>query len=457
MPAAVICVMIKALHFALPVLLTMLLSAGSTATPHPPTTRITIEDGSWLLNGNPTHPGSPAEDLLMNVRMINTVYEDRGPAAEHLPAGFDPDANTTAFLEVLPEYVAAGVLGFTVGLQGGYPGYEGAVNTAFRPDGSLCHNYLERVARVIEACDRLGAVVILSCLYQRQHSHPESLAGRTALFAAIAHTAAWIRGRGYTNVLLEVANEYAHGGFGHWPDGDWLRTPAAQVALIEHARSRHPDLLVSTSGMGDGRIDARIAAAADFLLIHFNTTAIEAIPGRVAAARAAGKPVLANEDHKVGADGAAAAVAAVAAGAGWGYMNAPVNQNVPFSYEGPADDPGVYHAFAELTRPGGSSDLAGTPPASLTVTVVEPKDGALLPAGTPFTIRAEIRHAGPAPLQVELFSNTRSLGIRSEPPWSWEYPDPDPGAHLLFVRATTRDEHPVESPIVDITVVERKR
>jgi hypothetical protein len=45
------------------------------------------------------------------------------------------------------------------------PGYEGAVNSAFNPDGSLRPHYLQRVRRVIEACDRQGIVVILGCYY----------------------------------------------------------------------------------------------------------------------------------------------------------------------------------------------------------------------------------------------------------------------------------------------------
>ena len=51
----------------------------------------------------------------------------------------------------MPDYVAGGVRAFTIGLQGGMPGYEGAVNSAFNPDGSLRDAYLERVRRVIDA------------------------------------------------------------------------------------------------------------------------------------------------------------------------------------------------------------------------------------------------------------------------------------------------------------------
>jgi hypothetical protein len=76
-----------------------------------------------------TYPGAKAEGLLMNVRMVNATFEDRNRD------DFDPDANTAAFLAVMPEYVEAGVRAFTFNLQGGMPGYEGALNSAFEPDG----------------------------------------------------------------------------------------------------------------------------------------------------------------------------------------------------------------------------------------------------------------------------------------------------------------------------------
>ena len=122
-------------------------------------TRVSIVDGRWHINGTATYPGTRAEGLLMNVRMVNAVFEDANDTTR--PEGFDADANTDAFVARIPDYVASGVRAFTIGLQGGMPGYEGAVNSAFNPDGSLRGAYLARVRRVIDACSRHGAVVIL--------------------------------------------------------------------------------------------------------------------------------------------------------------------------------------------------------------------------------------------------------------------------------------------------------
>ena len=146
---------------------------------------------------------------------------------------------------------------FTICLQGGMPGYEGAVNSAFEPDGSLRPAYLARVERVIRACDRNGMAVILGLYYQRQSA---ILRDEAAVRAGVVNAARWVRERGFQNVLLEVANEYPHKGFVH----ALIRDPKGQAELIRLARQTAPGLLVSASGYGDGRIDPEVAEAATF-------------------------------------------------------------------------------------------------------------------------------------------------------------------------------------------------
>jgi hypothetical protein len=323
-------------------------------------TRVNVDGERWLINGRVTYPGAPAEGRLMNVRMVNATFEDDRPPDAWpavLPRTFDPDENTTRFTSRMPEYIRAGVRAFTLNLQGGSPDYEGAHNSAFDADGTLRPAYLARIARVIDAADRQGAAIILGLFYQRQHGRapthlPRALAGREAIRATVVNAVRWVRERGWTNVVVEIANEYAHAGFKNWNDGAWLQSPDAQIELIALARSTHPALLVSTSGMGSAVIDARIAQAADFILLHANSTPTEAFAARIADARRHGKPVVINEDDKVGPDGAEAARRAVAAGASWGFMHSRVNQYAPFSFNGPDDDPGVYRAMANLTAAG---------------------------------------------------------------------------------------------------------
>ncbi|MCI0534985.1 MAG: beta-lactamase family protein [Verrucomicrobiales bacterium] len=305
-----------------------------------PATKVSIVDGKWRINGEATYHGAKAEGLLMNVRMVNAVFEDANNKTR--PHGFDADANTDRFIKQIPDYVSHGVRAFTLCLQGGACGYEGAANSAFQPDGSLRASYLQRVRRVIEACDQHGAVVILSCYYQRQD---QVLKDDAAVRAGVVNVAKWIQDCGFANVVLEVANEFAHAGFDH----KLLKTAAGGAGLIALAKQTAPGLLVSTSGLGDGELPDKAARAGDFLLIHFNNTPLDRIPGRIAALKKHGKPIVCNEDDKLGAEGAKAAELCVANGASWGLMLVERNQHVPFTFNGAADDPVVYAALKQLT------------------------------------------------------------------------------------------------------------
>ena len=147
-----------------PIQPTELADAGQESQPVQFTarTRLALDGQRFRLNGALTYHGEPPEGMLLNVRMVNSVFEDDGRP------DFDPEKNTAEFVGRMPDYVAQGVRAFTVSLQGGYPGYSGARNSAFRSDGTLDATYLARVARVIERADGLGAVIILSLFYQRQ-------------------------------------------------------------------------------------------------------------------------------------------------------------------------------------------------------------------------------------------------------------------------------------------------
>ena len=307
-----------------------------------PHTCVSIRDGRWFLNDQVTCRSTKAEGLLMNVRMVNAVFEDLNRP------DFDLDSNTDEFIAGIPDYVAHGIRAFTVCLQGGMPGYEGAVNSAFASDGSLRPSYLQRVRRVIEACDRGGAVVILGCYYQRQD---QVLKDEVAVRAGIVNVVRWIRDSGFGNVVLEIANEFGHSGFDH----RLLKTPEGIVELIDLARRTSPALLVSASGLGHGQLPDNVAQASDFLLIHFNGTPVSDIPARITALKRFGKPIVCNEDEKVGTEGAKACESCVANGASWGFMNVEVNQHYPFTFQGAADDPEVYATIQRLTSDAAAS------------------------------------------------------------------------------------------------------
>jgi hypothetical protein len=308
--------------------------AGFTAR-----TVVTVDGRRFRINGALTYPGQPAQGMLMNVRMVNAVFEDTNRPS------FDPLANTNEFVARMPEYVKLGMRAFTISLQGGYPGYEGARNTAFLKNGDLKSTYLARVAKVIERADALGAVIILSLFYQRQDQY---LQDEQAVRAGVVKAVDWIRTKGYRNVILEVVNEYGHHGFNHAV----LRSDATVADLIRLAKQRHPALLVSASSTRNGSTSSRVASASDLILVHFNATTVSAIPDSVQAIRAAypGKPIVCNEATKIGSTAAEAASASVKAGASYGLMVERQNQHYPFDFEGRLDDPVAYDRIVALTH-----------------------------------------------------------------------------------------------------------
>jgi hypothetical protein len=144
-----------------------------------------------------------------------------------------------------------------------------------------------------------------------------------------------------------VANEYPHKGFAH----QIIRDPKGQAELIRLVKKTAPELLVTASGYGDGLIQSEVADACDFLTPHWNSTKVEQIPDRLAALKKFGKPIVINEDDKVGDAAAAAMRTTVAGGAGYGLMLQKHNQHTPFHFNGAADDAVYYAGLQAATSP----------------------------------------------------------------------------------------------------------
>ncbi len=418
-------------------------------------TSVSIRDGKWYFNDKIINQGSPAEGLLMNVRMVNSVFEDRGPNMPKELSGFDPVANTAKFVSEIPEYVKSGVNAFTVSLQGGFPGYEGAVNSAFNPDGTLREEYLQRVEKIIRTCDANNAIVILSCFYQRQHSHLSALNGKESIKNALQNVVNRITQKKFTNVLLEVSNEYRHGGYRNWPDGDWLLSEAGQVELIQLAKQQNPSLLVSTSGMGSGSIHESLIEAADFLLIHFNNTSLNDYAAKITELKKFGKPIVCNEDDKLHEAGKLALAFSVLNGSGWGYMNSPQNQNVPFEFDGTTDDPEVYEMFRNVTTPGYqiNPDMAD----QTFVMITSPSDGQVFTTGENLRVQVSVVNPpGPKPYYIEILSNDEPVARangKSQATWLLQ----NPGSFVLkAVLKNQNGEELVRSPQADIIVQSKK-
>ncbi len=94
--------------------------------------------------------------------------------------------------------------------------------------------------------------MILGCYYQRQS---KILRDDPAIRAGLVNVASGFSRNDFQNVVLEVANEYPHNGFVHGV----IRDANGQAGLIRLVKETSPELLVTASGYGDGKIHAAVA------------------------------------------------------------------------------------------------------------------------------------------------------------------------------------------------------
>jgi hypothetical protein len=271
----------------------------------------------------------------VNARLVQGIFDDLNPETRALwnyPDGpWDPERNTWEFVAAMPAWRKAGLLSFTINLQGGSPqGYSKQQpwhNSAFREDGSLRPEYLARLERILDRADDLGMAPILGCFYFGQDHR---LKDEAAVLGAADAATDWLLAKGYTNVLVEIGNEVDLKRYVH----EAIRAPRCHD-LVRRVRERSAGrvaapakrLLVSASFSG-GRLPAEnVVAASDFVLLHGNGVQCpDGIREMVRKTRALGayrgQPVLFNEDDHFDFDKADNHfLAAVGEYAGWGLFD----------------------------------------------------------------------------------------------------------------------------------------
>ncbi len=320
----------------LAVLVSLVLSLPVRAADPPPRqTAVSISADRFLINDRPTYEGrtwqgKPIEGLLLNSRMVQGIFDDLNPETVGMWAypdtgRWDAERNTREFIAAMPVWRAHGLLAFTINLQGGSPqGYSSKQpwhNSAIAPDGSLREAYMSRLARIVDAADRLGMVVILGYFYFGQD---ERLEDEAAVVRAVDHATRWVFDGGWRNVLIEINNEcnvrYDHP----------ILRPDRVHELIERVQKTSRDgrrLLVSTSYGGGAIPGENVVRTADFLLIHGNGVSDPAkIAEMVRRTRAvpgySPKPILFNEDDHFDFDRPVNNfTAALGEYASWGYFD----------------------------------------------------------------------------------------------------------------------------------------
>lgn len=299
-------------------------------------TTVAIVGEDFHLNGQPTYPGRTwngkrVEGLLLNSRMVQAVYDDLNPESAkrwaYADTGvWDAERNVREFIAAMPAWRAHGLLAVTVNFQGGSPeGYSKTqpwITGAFAEDGSLRPAFAARMARVLDAADRLGMVVILGYFYFGQD---DRLRDEAAVIKATDEATAWVLTGGWRNVLIEVNNECDVKAYDH----DILK-PARVHELIERVRSREHQgrrLLVGTSYGGGAIPKENVMRTSDFLLVHGNGVKDpKRITEMVTKIRSATgyrpMPVVFNEDDHENFDQAENNFAnAIAAHVSWGWFD----------------------------------------------------------------------------------------------------------------------------------------
>ncbi|MEM7044991.1 MAG: hypothetical protein AAF543_19460 [Pseudomonadota bacterium] len=303
-------------------------------------TVVSIEKDAFLIDGEPTYAGRiyngmKIEGLLLNARLVQGVFDDRNPETRSrwdYPNGpWDADRNTSEFIGMMPEWRKAGLVSFTINLQGGSPeGYSQTQpwdNAAFTPDGEPDPAYLDRLGRILDEADRLGMAPILGLFYFGQDLR---LHDERAVVRAVEAMTDWLIERGDRHVLMEIANEV---DVGHYTR-DIIKAHRCHelIELVQVKSEGRLDtpagrLLVSTSMRGGTQPPDPIIRVSDFILLHGNSVdEPDRIREMVRQCRAnpvyKGQPIVFNEDDHFdfGADDNNM-LAAIGGYAGWGYFD----------------------------------------------------------------------------------------------------------------------------------------
>ena len=323
-----------------PLLMAGMGARAASAAPGSRATSVAIAGNAFHINGKPTYPGrsfrgSKVEGQLFTSRMVNCIINDQNPETRGMWAWrdgpWDPERNTSEFIAALPLYRSRGLTSIAFNVQGGSPmgyGWNQPWHTSgYTPDGRLLPDYRLRLLRVLDAADANGMVAVLGFFYV---SATPALADEAAFIRAADEITDLVCDGGYTNVLIEVANE---ADISRWT-AETIK-PARSHELVARVQTRSKGrvktpagrLLVSTSFATAAPIPERLLQTADYVLYHGNGLPTpQAVHARAKQIRSTtgyrGQPLLINEDDHFDFDKPENnMLAAVEEYSGWGYFD----------------------------------------------------------------------------------------------------------------------------------------
>lgn len=237
-------------------------------------TNLDIRGQNFYINGKPVYDeiekAGSAKGLLMNARFIQGVFDDAHDRHRFNRFGkeFDAKKNTDDLIKALPEWYSYGLRAITVGFQGGWPVFTVDVktieNNPFGENGiKLDERYASRMDRIIKAADSLGMIVIINILYWAQSLRLKD--GR-AVVSAVGQAADFLKNGGYTNVFIDLANEY---NISPWNPRPIIKNADSIQMLMDIARKESGGIPVGCSG-GGGMYDREVIDCSDIALVHGN-------------------------------------------------------------------------------------------------------------------------------------------------------------------------------------------
>ena len=295
-------------------------------------TKVSIKGEKFYINGKPTFEGRTwkgvsVEGLLPNSRMVQGVFDDLNPQTtskwDYPDGKWDANRNTNEFIAAMPLWKKHGLLAVTLNFQGGspegYSSFQPWENNAYEANGNLRPAFAERMDRIVKEADKLGMVVILGFFYFGQD---ERLTDENAVIAAVDNSVSWIRAKGYSNVIVEIANESNNNSYQHK-----IISNDRVHELITRVKSKAPRLLVATSFNGNTLPPDKVVEVSDYILIHGNGVSepkrIAEMVGQVRGLPSyKPMPIVFNEDDHFDFDKPENNfVAATKAYASWGYFD----------------------------------------------------------------------------------------------------------------------------------------
>ena len=298
-------------------------------------TVVDIRGNQFFINDEVTYKGrfwmgNKIEGLLLNSRMVQGIFDDYNEVTRKRwkypdTQKWDPDRNTSEFVDAMADWRSHGLLAFTLNLQGGSPmgyGNQDWYNSSYTEKGELRSEYIDRLTKILDKADEIGMVVILGYFYFGQD---QNLENKDAVVTATRNITNWILDRGYKNILVEINNECDVDAYDHE-----ILMPCRVHELIELVKSIERvgyRLFAGTSFGGNTVPTPNVVDVSDFILIHGNGVGD---PARITEmvhqtrdlATYKDMPILFNEDDHYEFDKESNnMVAAISAYASWGFFD----------------------------------------------------------------------------------------------------------------------------------------